>query len=912
MTHVFRTRLPRSAFLTGAAALALALPTAAFAQAADEAQPATDEPVAEEAIGNEIVVTATKREQTLQDVPVAVSVTTAETIERAQIRDLKDLTSIVPSLRINTLQSSANTNFIIRGFGNGANNAGIEPSVGVFVDGVYRSRSAAQIGDLPDTQRVEVLRGPQSTLFGKNASAGVISIVTQSPKFELGGNIEASYGNYNAVVVKGVVTGPLSETVAASLAAGYNKRDGYNRDLATGNRTNERDRWFVRGQLLFAPDNGLRVRIIGDYGKIDENCCGVVNLQTGAATGVLRALGGQVNTPAQRFDKIVYNNFDSTNEIDNYGVSGQIDYEVGPLNFTSITAYRGVDAVTNQDSDFTSSDLLGRNFQDVNIRTFTQEFRVQANLVDKVNALLGVFYFNEKIDQVNQVNWGTAARPYANALVQGASGGALNLALLEGTFGQLEALAAGNPALAGRYVNQFFANGQGFNERYRLKNEAISIFAQIDIEIADRLTLTGGINYTNDKKNGSTNVVSNDVFAAVNLDDPRYAPFRNQLLLQGGVAQGVGTALNLGRSATAAEVAAFQASAQTNPQIAAALGQIVAGATAFANANQNNPAANPLGTFRAFQFFPPFVNLPNAVEPGRVSDDNVSFTARLAYDASDNVNIYASVATGYKAASINLSRDSRPSPADRTALIAAGLGVANLGSGSRLAGAETTTVYEGGFKGSWPWGSINAAVFYQAIKGFQSNVFVGTGFVLANAGKQSTWGQEIEATLKPVKGLTIGLSGTFLQPKYDDFKLSAFGDASGTTPAGIPKFSGTVSVEYEHELASGDQIIARADFHHESKVQIVEGLPNFVTTVNGVRNNAAGLAAAVPFTREVNELNASLTYAMQNGLELTVWGRNLTDNRYISTIFDSTAQQFSVSGYPNQPRTWGGSVRFRF
>ncbi|MFN5819384.1 MAG: TonB-dependent receptor plug domain-containing protein, partial [Novosphingobium sp.] len=136
-----RKHLIRAALL-GAAAL----PATAYAQEAqvEEAQPAPDAPEAAEGEGNEIVVTATKREQTLQDVPVAVSVTTAETIERAQIRDLKDLQTLVPALRVSQLQSSANTNFIIRGFGNGANNPGIEPSVGVFVDGVYRSRTAAQ------------------------------------------------------------------------------------------------------------------------------------------------------------------------------------------------------------------------------------------------------------------------------------------------------------------------------------------------------------------------------------------------------------------------------------------------------------------------------------------------------------------------------------------------------------------------------------------------------------------------------------------------------------------------------------------------------------------------------------------------------------------------------------------------
>jgi len=144
--------------------------------------------VAQETGGlEEVVVTATKREQTLQDVPVAVSVTPIETIQRASIQNLTDLASVVSSLRVYTLQTSTQTNFVIRGFGNGANNPGIEGSVGVFIDGVYRSRSAGAIGDLVDVSRVEVLRGPQSTLFGQNASAGVISIVTQKPEFKAGG-----------------------------------------------------------------------------------------------------------------------------------------------------------------------------------------------------------------------------------------------------------------------------------------------------------------------------------------------------------------------------------------------------------------------------------------------------------------------------------------------------------------------------------------------------------------------------------------------------------------------------------------------------------------------------------------------------------------------------------------------------
>ena len=163
-----------------------------------------------------ITVTATKREQTLQETPVAVSVVGADAIEKAEIQDLLDLQSLVPSLRVSQLNSTANTSFFIRGFGNGSNNVGIEPSVGVFVDGVYRSRSFSTIVDLPNLERVEVLRGPQSTLFGKNASAGVVSIVTRAPQFEFSGSGSVTAGNFATGRVHGDVTGPVTDKVAFS------------------------------------------------------------------------------------------------------------------------------------------------------------------------------------------------------------------------------------------------------------------------------------------------------------------------------------------------------------------------------------------------------------------------------------------------------------------------------------------------------------------------------------------------------------------------------------------------------------------------------------------------------------------------------------------------------------------------
>lgn len=813
-----------------------------MAQAQDSAaeETAVDEDV--------IVVTATKREQTLEEVPVAVSVTSSAEIERAQVRDLNDLQTLVPSLRVSQLQSSANTNFIIRGFGNGANNPGIEPSVGVFIDGVYRSRSAAQIGDLPNLQRVEVLRGPQSTLFGKNASAGVISIVTAAPQFEFGGSAELSYGNFDAIVAKADVTGPISDTLAFSVAGNYNKRDGYGINLADGSRTNERNRWGTRGQLLFQPSDTVSFRFIADYDKIDENCCFVGNVVDGPTGNAVRALGGRINSGGINTYREYYN-FPSTNEIENYGVSLQGDIDFDALKLTSISAYRESHALTNADSDFTSADLIGQNRGDVDIKTITQELRLTSDFDGPVNFLLGGYYFKEDIRNQQALTFGRDFRNYANLLSGGAYTG--NEALIR----LLSGLPAATP------TTQFGAQGQGRFEDWDYGNTAWSIFGSVDWELTDRLVLTGGFNYTKDKKDVVSNTVTTDVFSSVDL-------------VRVGAAAGVP-----GPFRTVTCTAA------------------------------TGPACNPFLGLRPLQFIPPFLNIPNAVESGKTSDSDWSYSIRLAYEATDNINVYASYGTGFKATSWNLSIDSRPfaadfipgstfavpAPAASPIRTAAGANLPNnLTTGTRYANPENATVMEAGVKARWDNVAFNLTVFEQSIKGFQGNAFIGTGFVLTNAGKQSTFGIEFDGSVQPIEPLRINLDFTYLDPKYDSYVGSAFGDLSGRQPAGIPELSMTIGATYTHEMANSNALILSADYHHESQVALDDNPAN------------------AQYQREVNALNASLTYRLDMGLQFTLWGRNLTDARYITTIFPSVAQAGSISGYPSAPRTYGASVKYKF
>mgnify|MGYP006276915663 FL=1 len=264
-------------------------------------------------------------------------------------------------------------------------------------------------------------------------------------------------------------------------------------------------------------------------------------------------------------------------------------------------------------------------------------------------------------------------------------------------------------------------------------------------------------------------MISTDVFSGINLDAPQYAPFRQALLIGSGV-----------DPATAAFLAA-------NPTLTLPDGR----------------SANPLAGLKAFQFLPPFLNVPNAVEKAKTNDGDFAYSVRAAYELTDTVNIYATYATGFKASSVNLSRDSRPLASDLPAITAAGLRTTNLAAGSRFAAPEESTVYEFGLKGQWDVAAVNVAVFKQSIKGFQSNVFTGTGFALANAGKQSTFGIEFDGSVRPVRGLNLTLAATYLDAKYDSFVNSAFGDISGTTPAGIPELSMTMGATYTHEFAGG-------------------------------------------------------------------------------------------------------------
>jgi iron complex outermembrane receptor protein len=811
----------------------------------------------------EITVTANKREQSLQDVPLTVSVTSEETIKQSSIVDLIDLQSAVPSLRVNQLQSSAQTNFVIRGFGNGANNPGIEPAVLVLIDGVPRSRSSSSLADLPTIERVEVLSGPQSTLFGKNASAGVISITTKAPGDEMGGLVEATLGSNGAEIVKGTVTSPLTENLSIRLSASSNERDGLGTNLSDNSPINDRNRSAVRGQIAWNPSEDLSVRVIADSDKINEACCVTGPLLRGPASDVsdgialqLQEAGlpgvGVLAADATPWDRQIYMNFEPYNDVENEGISLHIEKDLGFATLTSITSDRETNMRSNFDADFSAARLINENKLDYDFETFTQELRLTSNGDSDVQWTVGAFYADEDTYNNRTVLYGDDIESYVNfilsgrgssldavaelvaqgALVQVFQGQGLSEADAQVQVGTLlaspggmdavdaalaTAQAAGAPVMTSAQMRgQFFnINGGSQQEEFNMNSKTTSIFANIDFPVAEDWTASIGVNKTDDEKTVVADVVIDDLFASLPLPS----------------------------------------------------------------------------TLTAVQFFPPFANYPNASEDGVFKSDDVTHTLRLTHDLSDNTKVYASHSTGFKPTSVNLSVNAN----DAT---------------KRAADPEFSENIEIGMKHTHDAGYINLALFDQTIEGFQSNTFVGNGFQLVNAGNQKHRGIELDSMTALSESWVVGFSAMILDPEYvsfvngpcdssfetiacDDGKQTK--DLSGSAPAGVHDLSVNANAVYSFDVSDTVSSYLRLEYVYESDVQLVENVPAEIAS------------------RSTKNLNMSMGFNhAPSNMEVMFWGRNLTNHESLISAFPTTAAPGSFGGYPNEPRTYGLTLRSNF
>ncbi|GFE84704.1 TonB-dependent receptor [Steroidobacter agaridevorans] len=475
----------RSVLLRRAVVGALALMTVpAFGQQATEQQQDTR-------TIDTIIVTAQKREQSLQDVPIVVTAVSEQLLQDTGVKDIKDLTILTPGLLVTSTSNESVTTARIRGIGTVGDNAGLESSVGVVIDGVYRPRNGVGFGDLGELERIEVLKGPQGTLFGKNTSAGVINVVTKRPAFDFGANVELTAGDYGAMEGAASVTGPFSDKVAGRLYIASRERDGF-LDIVRGPgpRTEDEDvdRKFktARGQLLFQPSEALDIRLTADYTDRDENCCAAPQVVLSPTPGVVQLLTtlvpNSLRNPPDPFDRVAYSNRSTKQEVEDKGASAEINWDLealGGATLTSITAWRNWETINGQDADFTTVDILYRN-PDGNFgnqfEQLSQEFRL-AGESEKLSWLVGVFYADEDLESHDTLIIGNDFFNYFNGLLRGA----------------LSAIPAPLQPL-------LYPGGGATQDVYEQNSKSWALFTNNSIRFTDALELTLGVRYTDESK----------------------------------------------------------------------------------------------------------------------------------------------------------------------------------------------------------------------------------------------------------------------------------------------------------------------------------------------------------------------------------------------------------------------------
>ena len=487
--------------------LGLAAKTSAIAIAAAIAAPQT---AIAQTLADQIVVTATKRAENIQDVPIAISAYSGDLLDKSGVSDIRELSILSPSIVVVATQSEAvGVNARIRGVGTVGDNPGLQSSVGVFIDEVYRSRNSVALGDLGEIEAIEVARGPQGTLFGRNSSAGALIVRTRQPEYEFGGYAEYTRSNFNGNRAEGAVTGPIIEDVLAGRINGFfENRDGFLTDVFSGRDLNDRDQFGIRGQLLYEPTDMLSFRLIGDYSERDEECCASVRIVRGPTTPIADAFTGNAVSglpePFERVTDITPGNAFGQ-DVEDWGGSLQANWDAGFADVTSITSYREFDIVRSQDSDLSGPDIFVRPENGFlnNYETFTQEVRATGD-AGPLEWLFGVYYSDEDVSLTDRQTYGAQYEQWVDALI----GSALIGSPLEGlfSFSNLTGLAPGT----------VFA-GAGQNDTHLTESRSIAVFSNNTFNVTDRLAIVLGGRYTNEQIDYTGNLSSTNPACAATL-----------------------------------------------------------------------------------------------------------------------------------------------------------------------------------------------------------------------------------------------------------------------------------------------------------------------------------------------------------------------------------------------------------
>jgi iron complex outermembrane receptor protein len=895
--------------LVAVSAFALALP--GFAQ---DAAPAAEPAAAPSGI-EEIVITSTKREENIQDVPIAVSAFTADDLLNRGIDEVEELEEISPSIQINTSNSASNGGTIrIRGMGTTGNNPGLEAAVGSFVDGIYRSRAGQTFGDLLDIERVEVLRGPQGTLFGKNTSAGAIHVITKKPNLdEMEGFAAVEIGNLDHRRISVSNSAPIVEgELGYRISATWNQRDGYIEDIHSSKAWGNRDRYSLRGQLLWTPSDAFSMRLIGDYAERDESCCPGQTLYYGPSSNRFNQAAGVVpgfsnNFGAQELatsiglgkdfidiptafinptncigagcvgpypyakkskqsaeQREVGVNYAPFEDVADWGLSLEMNYDMDWATLTSITGYRDFHAQYGEDIDFTSADIL-RPQQDLDdiSEILSQEFRLVGTW-DRLDWLFGAYVYGEELHSDERLEFGSQAGLFA--------------------LGSISAALA--PALPA---------GAGYSAVWEQSSDGYAFFTHNTFHVTDAFSVTGGFRYSHEQK-VAFGILNNGAIALKN----------------GQVQTGNGFVVG--------------------QQVPAGVNDAVTGGLLPGNAGWCEELTSAgLGAVRnVLRGF-----CDNASWEDKATENEYTGQVSLAYAITDDINVYATYSRGYKAGGYNLDQESVDIiTASATGLIAATPQTTTGIVDEAHFKPEFANAYEVGIKGTYLDGRarINIAGFWTDFSDFQLNTFNGLGFIISNVDEVRSRGFELETLLAPMDGVTVNFGVTYADTRYGKgiglcFPLQyADGsnnncDANSPTPnipgsndtgpqapfssdffadhhriTNAPAWSGNLSIYGEHQLVASEWM----------------GYGNFGVRYTGRRNTGSNLHP-LKFEPSHYFLQASVGVRSPDGhWDASVWSNNLSNEYENNVIADSVFQGGSQTAYFNIPRTFGLTVKYNF
>jgi len=770
----------------------------------------------------------------------------------------------------------------IRGMGTSGNNPGLESAVGSFIDGVYRSRAGLALQDLIDVERVEILRGPQGTLFGKNTSAGLIHIITKQPEFTWGGHVQGTVGNLDLRKVQGSVTGPLiAESLAFRLAGSFHIRDGYYDDIDTRDTFADRDRWALKGQLLFTPTESLDFRFIADYTKMREHCCPAVysvvgrnakhvvdmggDIFGGSLDGAIVPLlqGGGWSTAFRNNDSLrVGTNTDPFEDVNDWGLSLETNWDLDVVEVKSILAHRQTDISRGQDIDFTNIDILMPGVTDEKWENYSLEVQL-SGLVEAVRLdwVFGLYAYAEDLTNNQRVLIGSQGPNYIGRLVAQATAPALQIPF-ETRF---------NP-------------GEGRTTALAQDNKGYSFFTHNIFHVTDKLDLTIGARYSWERKEGS------GLQGATPVGQIFSAPFCDRIT------------------------------------------SFVGGGAPLRNAVGLNLRTTLGNTCDNFSW------------SRQYERDDWTGTLQLGYRLTEELNVYASVSRGFKSGGYNLDAEAfncipsglataPPAPGDVVS------GAITCTPDDRTAfDPEFSDAYELGVKSTWFDGRLvaNLAVFHTDFKGFQLNQFTGFGFIIRNVPNVESDGAELELTAFPFEGMISSLSITYADTRYghDDvcFRLNrpdlsvnrcpgesnAISGCEDDPPLGTP--SSPCFVFPTNQIANGHRLTHAPAW--TGSLQLSLQRPLFDTGWSWYGGGNVYYRGRHKTSTDLDELKdeeAHWKLNIQGGvrspderLDLQFWMNNVTDDISTTIAFDTVFQAGSFSAFKGQPRTYGVTATYHF